>query len=236
MGSFNVLLDAPAVPRVLHLLLNEGKGRSEEAVVDSLPDRQYARQAIEALVGHGIIKREGGHLSIADGDETNRRVRGIMRFYDDVDRLARRKLIFRGILNATKYACLVHFATFTSIMESEGFTDSDIKAMLETDGREGYVERLKIMYRAREGTKHRCFPFIPLYYYPHFLMMKPDSTEHLRGRLKNAGIFMIEEEYLLGHYPKEIASQSRDFITKEKEHIRDKVKNEAFDIWWYYRF
>ena len=62
MGSFNVLLDAPAVPRVLHLLLNEGKGRSEEAVVDSLPDRQYARQAIEALVGHGIIKREGGHL------------------------------------------------------------------------------------------------------------------------------------------------------------------------------
>jgi len=142
----------------------------------------------------------------------------------------------RGILNATQYACLVHFATFTGIMESEGFTASDIDAMLEKDGREGYVERLKIMYRAREGLKHRSFPFIPLYYYPHFLMMKPDSTEHLRGRLKGAGIFMIEEEYLLGHYPKELASQSRDYISREKEHIKDKIKNEAFDIWWYYRF
>ena len=74
-------------------------------------------------------------------------------------------------------------------MESEGFTPSDIDAMLEEDGREGYVERLKIMYRAREGLKHRCFPFIPLYYYPHFIMMKPDNTEHLRERLKNAGVF-----------------------------------------------
>ncbi len=173
---------------------------------------------------------------IADGEEARRRVRGIMRFYDDIDRLARRKLLFRGILNATQYACLVHFAAFSAIMESEGFTASDVNAMLEKDGSEGYVERLKIMYRAREGVRHRCFPFIPLYYYPHFLMMKPDSTEHLRGRLKNAGIFMIEEEYLLGHYPKEIASQSRDYIAKEKEHIRDKIKNEAFDIWWYYRF
>jgi hypothetical protein len=236
MASFSILLDAPAIPRVLHLLMNEDAGRREEAVVESLPDREYTQKAIDALIGHGIIKREGGMLSIADGEETRRRVSGIMRFYDDVDRLARRKLLFRGILNATQYSCLVHFATFSAIMESEGFTASDVSAMLEKDGREGYVERLKIMYRAREGVRHRCFPFIPLYYYPHFLMMKPDSTEHLRGRLKSAGIFMVEEEYLLGHYPKEIASQSRDYIVKEKEHIRDRIKNEAFDIWWYYRF
>jgi hypothetical protein len=236
MASFNVLLDAPAIPRVLHLLLNEGAGRMEDALVESLPDREYARRAVEALVCHGIIKREGGMLTIADGEETRRRVRGIMRFYDDIDRLARRKLLFRGILNATQYACLVHFATFSAIMESEGFTASDVGAMLEKDGSEGYVERLKIMYRSREGVRHRFFPFIPLYYYPHFLMMKPDNTEHLRGRLKSAGIFMVEEEYLLGHYPKDIASQSRDYIVKEKEHIRDKIKNEAFDIWWYYRF
>ena len=236
MAGFNILLDAPAIPRVLHLLINEGAGRREETVVESLPDRDYARKAIEALVGRGIVKREGEMLKLADGEETRRRVRGIMGFYDDIDRLTRRKLLFRGILNATQYACLVHFATFSDIMESEGFTASDVDAMLEKDGREGYVERLKIMYRAREGVRHRSFPFIPLYYYPHFLMMKPDSTEHLRGRLKTAGIFMTEEEYLLGHYPKEIASQSRDYIVKEKEHIRDKIKNEAFDIWWYYRF
>ncbi|MGA3173480.1 MAG: hypothetical protein ABSE25_03530, partial [Syntrophorhabdales bacterium] len=62
-------------------------------------------------------------------------------------------------------------------------TASDIDAMLEKDGREGYVERLKIMYRAREGLKHRSFPFIPLYYYPHFLMIagKPVKGLHIEG-------------------------------------------------------
>ena len=47
---------------------------------------------------------------------------------------------------------------------------------------------------------------------------------------------MTEEEYLLGHYPKEMAEQAREYINREKEHIKEKIKNEAFDIWWYYRF
>ncbi len=100
---------------------------------------------------------------------------------------------------------------------------------------QGYVERLKIMYRAREGLKHRCFSFIPLYYYPHFIMMKPDNTGRLRERLKETGVAMVEEEYLLGRYPKEIARQSRDYVFREKEYIRERIKNEAFDIWWFYR-
>ena len=64
----------------------------------------------------------------------------------------------------------------------------------------------------RDGVTHRSFPFIPLYYYPHFISMKTDDTEHLRARLKHAGITMTEEEYLLGHYPKEIADQAREYI------------------------
>jgi hypothetical protein len=47
---------------------------------------------------------------------------------------------------------------------------------------------------------------------------------------------MIEEDYLLGHYPKELAKQSREYILKEKGHIQERMKDEAFDIWWYYRF
>ncbi|OPY66696.1 MAG: hypothetical protein A4E57_02661 [Syntrophorhabdaceae bacterium PtaU1.Bin034] len=236
MGSSEILLDSPAIPRVLELLMETKEGCDEMSVMKLLPDKAYAQKALQVLLGQGIIEKEDGRLRIAEGEEISRTIKGIIRFYARIDRITRRRLLFRGILNTTHYECLVHFNTFIGLMQNEGFAQPEVEVLLEKDRREGYVERVKIMYRSREGVRHRCFPFIPLYYYPHFIMMKSDQTEHLRERLKNAGVCMTEEEYLLGHYPKEIASQSRDYITREKEHIRQKIKNEAFDIWWYYRY
>ena len=236
MTSFRFLLDLPAIPRVLQLLLHGQTGAREDSVIEHLRERAYTNKAIEMLVGQGIIRRENGLLTIVEGEENSRRVSGIMRFYHDVDRTVRRRLLFRGILNAANYAYLVHFKTLTTLMETDGFSPEDVDAVLDADGREGYVERLKVMCRAREGLEHRCFSFIPLHHHPHFIMMKPDNTGHLQERLRNMGVVMIEEEYLLGRYPKEIARQSREYVVREKEYIREKIKNEAFDVWWYYRF
>ena len=235
MTSFHFLLDLPAIPRVLKVLLRGRTGTREDSVIEHLQDRAYTNKAIEMLVGQGIIRKENGLLFIVEGEENSRRVSGIMRFYDDIDRAARRRLLFRGILNATQYAYLVHFEIFTALMETDGFSREDVDAVLDEESREGYVERLKVMYRAREGLGHRCFPFIPLYHYPHFIMMKPDDTGHLRERLKETGVVMAEEEYLLGRYPKEIARLSREYVLREKEYIREKIRSEGFDIWWYYR-
>jgi hypothetical protein len=86
------------------------------------------------------------------------------------------------------------------------------------------------------GLKHKFFAFIPLYYYPHFIVMDANNAEPMRSRLEGAGIALAEEDYLLGNYPKELAAQARDYIMKEKNHIKDRIKSEAFDVWWYYRF
>ncbi len=236
MATVNILLDIPAIPRILELLCEKADGRDEAALAACFPDGTYNRKALELLLARGIVTEEDGVVKLAETEESTRAVDAIMRFYGQIDRVARRRLLFRGILNSTQYACLVHFNTFIDMMQEEGFGRVDVDVMLKKDSKEGYVEQVKIMYRAREGLKHKSFPFIPLYYYPHFIMMKADSTDHLRERLKNAGVFMIEEEYLLGHYPKQIAKQSRDYILKEKSHIQERMKNESFDIWWYYRF
>lgn len=236
MASFNLLLDFPAIPRVLRSLLDTKEGSEEKAVIGTLPDETFTRRAIDILLTHGIIKREEGLLKIVEGGENSRLIHEIMGFYRNVDRITRKKLLFRGILNSTQYKCLIHFPTFLRLMEDEGFDREDAEGLIQKDGKEGYVERLKIMYRTREGLKHKFFPFIPLYYYPHFIIMNSDNMDHLKTRLKAAGILLVEEEYLLGHYPKEIASLARDYLTREKDYIREKIKNEAFDIWWYYRF
>lgn len=236
MATVNILLEIPAIPRILELLTEKGSGREEAELAACFPDGTFNQKALDILVARGIVMKEDGLLKLAGTEECSRAVAGIMHFYGQIDRVARRRLLFRGILNGMQYQCLVHFDAFCDMMQTEGYGRPDVDAMIAKEAREGYVEQVKIMYRAREGLKHKSFPFIPLYYYPHFIMMKADNTEHLRERLKNAGVFMIEENYLLGHYPKELAKQSREYILKEKNHIQERMKNEAFDIWWYYRF
>lgn len=230
------MLDAPALPRVLRLLMDSQKEDGDASVIEAGPDLDRVRCAVEALEKAGLVVREEGFLKVATTEEATRRIDAIINFYEHVGRAERKKLLFRGILNSAQYTCLVHVGAFVGLMEAEGFAPSDVEGMADTDGSEGLVERIMIAYRTRNGQPKKTFPFIPLHYYPHFISMKTENQDQLKERLAHAGITITEEEYLLGHYPKEMADQAREYIDREKEHIKEKIKNEAFDIWWYYRF
>jgi len=236
VGGYRHLLDTPSIPRILEILLESEEGREELSLLQALGDEARATKALDLLLQHGIIARERGRVRICDGSGTACKVGQIVAFYKQVQRAARKNLVLRGILNATYYKCLVHLGTFVQMMEHEGFDGVETLRAVDEEAREGYVQRLKIAYRSRSGTKHKFFPFIPLYYYPHFVVMDADKMQPLRSRLETPGIALAEEDYLLGNYPKELAAQSRDYILREKHHIKEKIKNEAFDVWWYYRF
>jgi len=236
LGTLDLFLDAPAIPRVLRLLRENSGSDRRSSVVQSLPDKAYTEKAIDTLRTEGLIEEKDGLLRIVEGEENERRIEGIIRFYASVDTAARRRLLFRGILNSAQYACLVHLATLKGLMETEGVHGEETEDLIEKEASLGFVERLPIIYRTREGLPHRSFPFIPVYYYPHFIAMKTDNAGQLRERLRRAGVVMVEEEYLLGHYPKQVAAQAREYVQREKEYIREKIKDEAFDVWWYYRF
>ena len=236
MASYRHLLDTPSIPRILEILLESEEGRDESALLQTFGDASYAAKAVDTLVEHAIITREKGRLRICHGSEVAQKVLRIVSFYGEIQRAARKELMFRGILNATYYKCLIHFGTFIEMMEHEGFDKGETIGTLGEEVKQGYVQHLKILYRSRSGLKHKFFPFIPLYYYPHFVVTDANNAQPLRARLENPAITLTEEDYLLGNYPKELAAQSRDYILKEKNHVKEKIKDEAYDVWWYYRF
>jgi len=236
VASYRHLLDTPSIPRRLEILLECEEGRDEQALLQALGDASYAAKAVNILLEHAIITREKSRLRISHGSEVTEKVQQIVGFYRDVQRATRKELTFRGILNATYYKCLIHMGTFMEMMEQEGFGREETTGTINEEVKQGYVQHLKIVYRSRSGIKHKFFPFIPLYYYPHFIVMEANNAEPFRAKFENTGIALIEEDYLLGNYPKELAAQARDYILKEKDHIKEKIKSEAFDVWWYYRF
>ncbi len=236
MANYRHLFDTPSIPRILEILLESEEGRDEPMLLKAVGEASHAARAVDLLLTHGVIAREKGRLRICPGSNVAHKVHQIVDFYRDIQRTSRKELMFRGILNATYYKCLIHFGTFIEMMEDEGFDREETARTLEEEKEQGYVQHLKIVYKTRTGLKHKFFAFIPLYYYPHFIVMDANNAEPMRSRLEGAGISTTEEDYLLGNYPKELAAQARDYILKEKNHVKDRIKGEAFDVWWYYRF
>jgi hypothetical protein len=236
VAGYRHLLDTPSIPRMLEILLEYEEGRDEQALLQALGDAPHAAKAVDILLEHAIITRERSRLRICRGSDVAEKVHQIVSFYREIQRATRKELTFRGILNATHYKCLIHLGTFIEMMEHEGFDREETTRTLDEEVKQGYVQHLKIIYRSRSGLKHKFFPFIPLYYYPHFIAMDANNAQSFRARLENTGIALIEEDYLLGNYPKELTAQARDYILKEKNHIKERMTNEAYDVWWYYRF
>ncbi len=236
MGSLDIVLDVPAIPRLLRRLLESGGEWAEAIVAENPKERAYTEEAVEALRREGLIEQRGDLLRIVESAGNCEVIDKIIHFYASADRAARRRLLFRGILNCTQYACMIYVDALIDLMATEGFDRMDTEELVQRDEKRGYLERQKIIYRTRGGLKHKVFPFIPVHYYPHFITMKSGDTSRLKERLRDAGIVIAEEDYLLGHYPEEIANQSREYIKREKGFIRERIKNEAFDVWWYYRF
>lgn len=236
MGSSEVLLYTPAIPVILRSLAERPEGKDESEFEAHGSGEQYMAKAVRVLLEHGLIERGEGTLGLTKKPECLEKVKCLLAFYEEVQGKARIELTFRGILNATQYRCLVHLNTFMEMMIREGFDTDDVSQMLAREESGGHVEHIKIMYRLGRGNKHRYFRFIPFYYYPHFIVTNSDSTDNLRSKLEAAGISSVEEDYLLGAYPKEMANQAREYIVLQKAHIKERIKNEAFDICRYYRF
>ena len=128
MGSVDLLLDAPAIPRVLRLLM-DSQGRTGTppswrpsptwiaCAAPSMHSKQRASSAGRKASSkwRGPRRRPGASTRSSN-------------FYEQVEQGRAKKLLFRGILNIAQYSCLVHFDTFVGLMEAEGFVHATWKA------------------------------------------------------------------------------------------------------------
>jgi hypothetical protein len=236
MSSFDILLRTPSIPMVLRSLIEAPEGRDESAFSSGSFEGPYVTTALEALLEHGLIEKDEGTLRLTDEPENSKKVAQLLEFYENVQKRARIQLTCRGILNATQYRYFVHLNTFTEMMVQEGFDRSEVDEILAKEKSNGRLDQFKIIYPSRQGFKHKIFPIIPLYHYQDCVAMNSGNIIQFRARIEDAGEAGVEEDYLLGAYTKEMANQAREYISAQKAHIKERVKNGASEMWSYYQF
>lgn len=234
-SSADILIYTPAIPMILRSLMETPEGRDESDLLGgSSEEGSHVTKALEALLERGLIVKDGGKLRLTDRAENIKKIENLLLFYDDVRKRIEIELTFRGILNSTEDQCLVHIEALMDMMTQEGFSDSEVDGMLAREKSAGYVEQLKIVYhRPQYGVKYKLFPIIPVHYQQDFVV-KGDNVFEFRANLLDRGDAEVEEDYLLGSYPKEMARQAREYIESQKVHIKKKIKSGVYEMWSYY--
>ncbi len=238
MSTFEMLLSMPAVPAIMTALVENPAGIEESSiqVAEGGPDR--LEEALSALVQRGLIVRRGALVCLPPGAEALTIARKIVAAFRDLQSLTEASFMIRGVLTATEYyRCLVHRDTMFDILTEDGADREQLARVLAAEEGQGYIENIDIAYRVRGGLKEKFFPFIPHHHYDDFVYMHSRAVQNGQRLLGGPAISVVKERYLLANHPPSIAEQARRYMRENKPHILSRVRNEAFDIiWWYDRY
>ncbi|OPX99852.1 MAG: hypothetical protein A4E60_02628 [Syntrophorhabdus sp. PtaB.Bin047] len=233
-----MLLSMPAVPAIMTALVENPEGIEESSIELAGDDPERLEEALDALARRGLIVRHSGLVSLPPGGKALTVARKIVAAFSDLKSLTEGSFMIRGVLSATEYyRCLVHRDTMFAILAEDGADRQQLARVLAAEERQGYVENIDIAYRVRGGVKEKFFPFIPHHHYDDFVFMHSRAVQNGQGLLGGPAITVVKERYLLANHPPSIAEQARRYMRENKPHILSRVRNEAFDIiWWYDRY
>jgi len=238
VSTFEILLSMPAIPAIMAALIGNPEGMEESSIELAADDPGRLEEALNTLAQRGLIVRHAGRVSLPPGGQALELARGIVAAFEELRSLTEASFMIRGILTATEYyRCLVHRDTMFAILTEDGADGDQLGKVLAAEERQGYVENVDIAYRARGGLKEKFFPFIPHHHYDDFVYMHSRAAHGGQPATGGPAISVVEERYLLANLPPSLAEQARRYMRENKPHILSRVRNEAFDIiWWYDRY
>lgn len=238
MSTFEMLLSMPAVPAIMAALVENPRGVEESSITPAGDNPDRIEEALGALAERGLIVRRAGVVCLPPGEKALTVARKIVAAFHDLRSLTEASFMIRGVLTATEYyRCLVHRDTMFAILAEDGADKEQLGKVLAAEERQGYVENIDIAYRVRGGLKEKFFPFIPHHHYDDFVYMHSRAGQSGQGLPGGPATSIVEERYILANHPPSIAEQARRYMRENKPHILSRVRNEAFDIiWWYDRY
>jgi hypothetical protein len=238
VSTFEMLLSMPAIPAIMAALVENPEGLEESSIAFAGDGPGRLEEALGALVGRGLIVRRAGLVSLPPGRDALELARRIVAAFEELRSLTEVSFMVRGVLTATEYyRCLVHRDTMFAILTEDGADREQLGRVLAAEQGQGYVENIDIAYRVRDGVKEKFFPFIPHHHYDDFVFMHSRAAQGRQAPSGDPATSVVEERYLLANHPPSIAEQARRYMRENKPHILSRVRNEAFDIiWWYDRY
>ena len=231
LRGLNVMSDLPAAVKILKYLIDVSAPSTHNDISRAVREGQaYVHRALTELMARGLIDRHGEdqycYRATPEADEFCRK---LFALYDKVSTRPQKELLLRGLISQVSPSYLWHMNKLLGVLEGEGFARENAVPFIDQETEKGYIKRVRMIFVAR--IPFTAPPFIPYYYMSDIRNIDSKEYEQLKQQCHNSGLFINEENYLMGAYPSELSQPAVQYVEQEKRQIRDMLRDEAFQQW-----
>ena len=225
----------PASVKVLKYLRSDRVPRTKSEIVRATGETsEFVVKTLDKLAEERIVVEDAGGFRYAGEPKNEAVYTNLLQVCDLVTRGQQLELLVRALICATPQPCLVRLSAVVSILAGEGYSAEETMEFVGEEIKRGYVKKTKLLFFLR---RHNTLPtYVPQEYISPISCGDNDSYHqvgHYVGE-DDPGYPSAHEDYLLGDYPREVASPAREFLDTEKSHIKDKLREEAMRNWFFW--
>ena len=222
----------PTILNLLEYLKNSQARKTREElslIINESP--KYVNKALEKLQAMDMVEKEGGAFFYKPTRRNEEILARLKRVYEEVAKKPEKELVIRGIISEIPSQYLFHWDTLVKILEEEGISGEEAREFLEKEVEKGYLRKIRIIYI---GLDPYPVPFSipPFYYYYlcHLGVIDRERYQQIKGRYKDYEL--REEDYLICQYPSELANQAKEYISRERVEVRNRLRQKGWLSWW----
>jgi hypothetical protein len=219
-------------------------------------------KALGKLVDKGLITRQGTRFRYVADSKTEALARNLLGLYGKIIREPQLELTLRGIMATIGYpSSYLRCQRLVAVLGREQFGAGEVVTLLEREVSKGYIEKINVIFtRNRPGSASamayqlpsgsakwvRIIPIARVPYPPPlkiatFYMSNSRDVmmadlQRLREEYYSTNPGGVEEEYVLGIYPAELAEPAFKFVNNERMAMIEALKEETYQEWFGLRY
>ncbi len=225
----------PSSLKILRYLRSYRLPRSEAEIVQATGETpEFVEKALDKLSAQKIVVMEPGGYRYAGEARSDALYGKLGEVCALVSRGAELELLTRGLICATPQPCLIRLSAVLTILAGEGYNNDEVMDFIAEEIKKGNVKKIKLLFYLRRQSSLPTY--VPQEYINPLSWVDTDSYHqvgHYVGE-DDPGFPSAHEEYLLGDYPREMASPAKEFLDTEKTYIKDKLREEAMRNWFFW--
>jgi hypothetical protein len=181
-----------------------------------------------------VVTEENGKYQYDRNPESETFFGKLLEVCSLVDRGTQMELLVRGLVCSPPQPCLMRLSALMDILRLEGFSEEEVALFLKEETKRGYIKRIQLVFFM--GRAHPMPTYVPQEYIGPLSWVDMETYHHVGNYATDGDTESpsAHEDYLLGRYSQELASQAKEYLDTEKAYIKEKLREEAMRHWFFW--
>jgi len=216
--------DMPTLVKILRYLHSNAAPTTHANIITAVQKEQdVVDKALNELVVQGIVNTREGYYYYSATPKAEEFSQKLFAVYEKVLRTPEMELLVCGLLSRAGGGHLLRMNTLLHVLAMEGFATDDVFHLLDEEVGRGYIKKVQVIFI---GMVLPLPPVLVPASYASRLRVNAAEYELAKAWCQDSGSSSIEENYLIGTYPNDLAEMGIQYVETEKQRAVTEVLRE----------